>query len=242
MSYAHLTWDPATTSRAATGLFVPAASGEALSSTTSLALTGAAIPVLGAAIWIGFLIMARRSAWPLTGLYLLINMGLLIPTRDTSATSLVLLALGVLLAFSVVRLSRRDRALATGEGIFARITLVLPLLVLPGRSVWLYAPGELFHTTLSLIGYLGLLQALRHLKGDSRWREAVSVFVVGLLAALVGLGDLGIEAVSSFTVGGWTGLVLVGVATVLAGSLIERHGRRFRAAMGNWNRRFQQTD
>jgi hypothetical protein len=343
MTYDHLTWDPETTGQIATAPLRSSAPGEGLSATTALTLAAAAVPVLGAAVWIGFLVMARYSALRLTGFYLLANAGLLIPTRDTSAISLVLLALGVLLAISLVRLRRRDQSLATGEGVFARCALGLPLLVIAGRSVWLYAPGELFFSTLSLIGYVALRQALRHIQGDSRWGEAIealavgstfltalftfdtlvelqaldaafrlpiatgvfvgllvdlstrtghrsgtyqgaaalavaaalvinlisfaglltalacliggigiqvyayaarqqSVFATGLIAALIGLGYLGIEALSSFTIGGWAGLVTVGVATVLAGSLIERHGRRIRAAMGNWNHHFRHTD
>ena len=161
MTYDQLTWDPDAISGMATGFLSSAGSGEPLSATTALTLTAVAVPVLGAAIWIGFLVMARRSAWPLTGLYLLANAGLLIPTRDNAAISLILLALGVTLAMSVVRLRRQDQTLATGEGVFARAALALPLLVIAGRSVWLYAPGELFFTTLSLIGYLALRQVLR---------------------------------------------------------------------------------
>jgi len=344
MSYDHLTWDPHATIQMATGLWVSTALGAPLAAAAVLPLTGAAIPVLGAAIWIGFLVLARRSAWPLTGLYLLSNAGLLAPTRDTVTVSFILLALGLFLAIAVVRLRKQDQTLATGEGVFARSALVLPLLVLAGRSIWLYAPGELFFTTLSLIGYLGLRQALRHLEGESGWRVVTEglavalavftslfafatlaelrvlddafelliasgisvgllvdlstctrtrrartyrgtaalivamtllsnlvffaglasalvcligglgvqvygygarqrvVFALGLIATLMGLGHLGAAAFSSFSIGGWTGLVLVGVVTVLAGSLIERHGQRIKVVMANWNHHFGQTD
>jgi hypothetical protein len=343
MTYDELTWDPATTARMAMDLVVPAAPGDALSSATSLTLAAIAVPVLGIAAWVGFLVMARRSAASLAGLYLLANAGLLIPTRDTLAVSAVLLLLGVLLATSLVRLRRADHTLATGEGTFARFALALPLMVIAGRSVWLYAPGQLFYTTISLIGYLGLRQTSRQLQSDSRWQRVVellavglalsaalftlatlselhfihaalklpiaavlfagllvdlsagagsraptyrgaaalvavaallmdfsaypgtltalaclvggigiqvyayterrrAIFALGIGAALIGLGYLATEAFSFFSLGGWTGLVLVGVVTVLVGSLVERHGQRIRAMAGSWSRHFRQAE
>lgn len=69
-----------------------------------------------------------------------------------------------------------------------------------------------------------------------------SIFALGLGAVLLGLGFLAIEAFSSFSIGGWMGLVLVGVVTVLIGSLIERHGQRIRAMAGRWSRHFRQSE
>jgi hypothetical protein len=146
----------------------------------SLTLAAIAVPVLVIVAWIGFLVMARRSATSLAGLCVLANTGLLIPTRDTLVISAVLLLLGVLLATSLVRLRRADHTLATGEGTFARFALALPLMVIAGRSVWLYAPGELFYTTISLIGYLGLRQTVHQLENDSRMQRVVEVLAVGL--------------------------------------------------------------
>jgi len=343
MTYDELTWDPGTTAGMAMDLVVPAAPGAAISSATSLTLAAIAVPVLGIAAWIGFLVMARRSAASLAGLYVLANTGLLIPTRDTLVISAILLLLGVLLATSLVRLRRADHTLATGEGTFARFVLALPLMVIAGRSVWLYAPGELFYTTISLIGYLGLRQTSRLLEIDSRLQRVVevlavglalsaslftlgtlaelysihaalklpiaaalfagllvdlsagagsraptyqgaaalvavaallvdfssypgtltalaclvggigiqvyayaarrrSIFVLGLGAVLLGLGFLAIEAFYSFSIGGWMGLVLVGVVTVLVGSPIERHVQRIRAMAGSWSRHFRQAE
>jgi hypothetical protein len=158
----------------------------------SLTLAAIAVPVLVIVAWIGFLVMARRSATSLAGLCVLANTGLLIPTRDTLVISAVLLLLGVLLATSLVRLRRADHTLAAGEGAFACFALALPLMVIAGRSVWLYAQGEFFYTTISLIGYLGLRQTLRQLENDSRMQRVVEVLAVGLAlsASLFTFGTL----------------------------------------------------
>jgi len=192
MTFDELTWDPGTSTGMAMNLFTPAAPGEALSTVTSLTLVAIAVPVLGIAAWVGFLVMARRSAASLAGLYLLANAGLLIPSRETPTISAILLFLGVLLAVSLVRLRRADHTLATGEGTFARFALALPLMVIAGRSVWLYAPGELFYTTISLIGYLGLRQTVHQLENDSRMQRVVEVLAVGLAlsASLFTFGTL----------------------------------------------------
>jgi hypothetical protein len=343
ISYEQLTWDPAQTVQTALGFWHPAAGAETLAPDLVLSLTGAALPVLGVSIWIGFLVMARRSARPLSGLFLLSNAALLVPTRDTALVSGLLLGLGLLLTVLVVRLRRRDPSLATAEGLFARAILALPLLVMGGRSIWFYAPSDLFFTSLALIGYLGLRQALGQVADDSRWRIPVEgaavamagistlfafataielhglhgvfklpiagailagllldlstrtlsraslyrsaavltatapllanlfafggfanalvclvagiatlgygyltrqrpLFVIGLISALTGMGFAGTEAFAHFTIGGWTGLVLLGVATILAGSLIERHGQTMKATLLRWHHHFNESD
>ena len=105
------------------GFWLSGTGMEPLGPEVALPLTAAAVLVLGVAIWIGFLVMARRSAWPLSGLYLLTNAALLVPTRDTAPISTLLLLLALGLAGLVVWLRRRDPSLATPEGLFARCVL-----------------------------------------------------------------------------------------------------------------------
>jgi hypothetical protein len=340
LGYAHLTWDPPHPEPSGPGFWQPAAAS--LAADLALPLTGAAALVLGVSIWVGFLVMARRSAWPLASLYLLANTGLLLPTRDSGLISGLLLGLGLLLSVCAVGLRRRDPSLATPGGLFARAVLVLPLLIMGGRSIWFHAPDEIFFTTLAAVGYLALRQVLGHWVSDSGWKTAVEwaavgmagtstlfafatvsalggldevfrlpiaavllsgmlfdlstratpraaayrgmavlvalaallvnlvtfggfasallcltggiatlaygytarqlpLFFTGLAAALAGMGFAGSEALVRFTVGGWSGLVLLGVATILAGSLIERHGQRMRAILGRWHQHFSES-
>ena len=64
------------------------------------------------------------------------------------------------------------------------------------------------------------------------------VFALGIITALAGLGVIGHEALSAFSVGGWTLLVALGAVTVIAGSVLERHGPALKAAAARWHRRF----
>jgi hypothetical protein len=340
ISYPHLTWDPLQTSLES---WRPLGNVQSLAPGLALSLTGITVPLLAISIWIGYLVMARRSAWALSGLYLLTNAALLVPSRNSGMISALLLGLGLLLAILVVRLRRRDPSLATPEGVFARAVLVLPLLVMGGRSIWFYAPSGLFFTTLALVGYLALRQALHYVIDTPKWKATVewgavvmasisalfafatlveidglrdgiklpiagallsvllydlstrstprvlayrnasaltvltaltanqfvvgglpnallcllagitvlgygfvakqrATFFAGLVTALFGMAFAGIDVFAGFTIGGWTGLVLLGVATILAGSLVERHGQRLGAVLIRWHRHFDTAD
>jgi hypothetical protein len=338
LTYEHLTWDAQSVAQTADSLWVTSAGR--MEAAMALAVTAVSLLILALSVQLGFRIMTRRSAWPLTGLYLAANAVLLIPTRADLVISVTLLGLGGIMAARAMRLRRLDPSLATPEGVLARALLVLPLLVLGGRSVWLYAPDTLFFTVLSLSGYLALRLAAAATARDGSWRGALEacalllaalgtylaldgllgahslpdvakaplaaaifaallvdlsslrsrwssayrgaaalvmalamllnlaafggfgnalvslsigvviliygyqararfIFGVGFLTALTGLGVAGHDALSTFSVGGWSALVLLGITIIVAGSVIERYGAGMRAAFTRWNRHFE---
>jgi hypothetical protein len=66
----------------------------------------------------------------------------------------------------------------------------------------------------------------------------VGAFVLGIAVTLLGLG-FGAELVlARFTAGTWTALVLLGSASIMAGSLLERHGAAVGALLARRRRRF----
>jgi hypothetical protein len=338
MTYDSLTWDaiPSTAQHAGDWL---ASAGTGFSPGVVLPLVAGALLLLAFSVWLAFLVMARRSAPGLSAAYLVANAALLVPTREHAAIAASLIGLVLGLAWTVQRLRRRDPSLATAEGLFARLVLMLPLMVLGGRTLWLYAPDAAFLATLSLVGYLGVRQLARAMWGESAglgalelvavvlagacawlllvaladtfglthplvlpaagaalaallvdigslaprrrsgYRSAASlalvltavgnltldagfdtafialvyglgvlgygydarqrmVFALGIITALAGLGVIGHEALSAFSVGGWTLLVALGAVTVIAGSVLERHGPALKAAAARWHRRF----
>lgn len=342
LSYPFWAWDSVAPVVPAGDLWQPTVNIAGLGAAGALWMTLGAAAVLASAVFIGFLVLARRSALPLTATYLAANALLLVPARDQLLISLMLAVAGIAVSLAIVALRRRDASLATGEGTFARFALILPLLVLGGRSVWLYAPGELFFATVSFVVYLGLRQAMAAMNPSSGWTRPLEWLAVGLqafmaglifvavidgprsqeafalpiagavfaalltdlsmlipghakgyrsiaahvllgaigfnlvafgglgnaamtltggiaaiayayairsrmlfgfgaLALLVGLGHVAIEAVDEFTLGGWSGLVLIGVATIAVGSLIERHGERLRTLAALWQRHFDRA-
>ncbi|WP_058553372.1 hypothetical protein [Thiohalocapsa sp. ML1] len=320
---------------AAAGFWQPAAGG-ALALAPALLLTLGASAVLALAIGIGFLVLARRSAWPLTGLYLAANLALLVPVRDGLGVAALLLGLGLLLGAGAARLRSRDAALATAEGRFAQLVLALPLAVIAGRSLWLYAPDALLFAVLALLGYAALRAAL---DAGVRWPAALEagatlfalltasamlavliplagvpdpaklpatalvlaallldlgnrpafaaprhrrtaaglvagvmafnlvafgglgpalgavaaggvalaagyglrsrmLFAFGLAVTLLGIGYAVQGLIAGFSLGTWTTLVLLGSASIVAGSLVERHGTALRGLLARGRRRF----
>jgi len=337
VTYPHLVVHPVAPSGLAPSDWVT--SGTAMGAQAALVFTAVATALLALAVRIGFLVMARRSSGVLTMLYLAANLALLVPSRAEAVIAPMLLALALLLGAAVVRLQRRDATLATAEGLFARLVLALPLLVMAGRSLWLYAPDQVFFTSLALLGYLGSRLALAGLapgKRGGRLIEAAAVlsagltawfafltlaelywlaepvslpaaagllglllvdvsrlgsprtevyrtaaatlmavammldlvlhggialasmtlavgiavlaygymarrgtvFAAGILCALFGLLVTVHTTMVSSSIAGWTILVLVGIATIVAGSALERCGFRAKTAAEHWSRRF----
>jgi hypothetical protein len=68
--------------------------------------------------------------------------------------------------------------------------------------------------------------------------RAFALFAAGAAGTLVALASAVHEVVDAFSLGGWTGLALLGVAFILAGSLLERRGERLGALVGGWRSRF----
>lgn len=161
----------------------------------ALALSAGSLFVLTLSVWLGFRVMARHSVAGLTGLYLVGNAALLVPTRGEAMISVLLVGLTVMLALFSPRLRRRDPALATPEGRLARTVLVLPVLILAGRSLWLYAPDLLFLTTLSLLGYLALRFTLITLGSEHPGRGWVETLALTLAVMVTGLASGALHSV-----------------------------------------------
>ncbi len=69
-----------------------------------------------------------------------------------------------------------------------------------------------------------------------------SLLYLGGICALAGLVYQVAELVAFFHVGSWSALAGAGVAAIVAGSLIERHGARLRARTGEWRERLAEWD
>jgi hypothetical protein len=66
-----------------------------------------------------------------------------------------------------------------------------------------------------------------------------ALFLLGVGVALLGLGYAGEAALAQFTVGTWTVLVLLGSASIIAGSVVERHGAALRALLARGRQHFK---
>ncbi len=137
---------------------------------TLIAVVGGVV-ALSLVSLLGFMVLARRSAWPLALGYILVNAVLLIPLREPAVMSWwLMVAVAGALALVADR-SRRDPSLGTLEGRFARFLLFIPPTILAGRSLIFYSPDAM----LALAGALSLHLLVRavqlSLPPRSRWSE-----------------------------------------------------------------------
>jgi len=142
---------------------------------------------------VGFRVLARRSTAQLTGLYLCLNAGLLVPTRETGLVSLLLVAMLMLTCWGVQRARVADTTLATPEGWIARLVQFIPVSIILGRQLWLYQADTFMLIAVSAAAFLVLRligQRLDDLPGWKRGLEMLSLFpALGVAAGITLLVD-----------------------------------------------------
>jgi hypothetical protein len=148
---------------------------------SALVTVGIASAALLPVIWLGFLVLARRSALQLSALFALSNVLLLVPLRNAAVIGWVLLALTGLLVWQLARARRADSSLRTVEGAIARGLQFLPLGVMVGRTLWLYSADAFLFTALCLTAFLLLRHLSLQLPVDRRLRSYTEL--AGLLPA-----------------------------------------------------------
>jgi hypothetical protein len=115
---------------------------------SALATTLIGAAALCAVAYVAFLVLARSHARLLTGAYLSANTVLLIPTRDPDMIGLLaLVMLPALFAFDVRCLSAHT-AMKTREGLFVRTMLLVPFILLLGRTFQLYELSLIMESAL----------------------------------------------------------------------------------------------
>jgi hypothetical protein len=134
----------------------------------------------------GFKVMARQSALPLTGAYLVSNTMLLLPIRDSLYSSMIA-GVSILMSLAFISsLVKKNPNLRTAEGLFARILLFVAPVIILVRSLWLYQADDLFYTIISLTAFMTLRHCSLQLELNSRFRrlmELVSIPLAFLVAA-----------------------------------------------------------
>jgi hypothetical protein len=182
--------------------------------------------------WLGFRVLARRSAARLTVLYLLCNAALLIPVRGGEVIGVLLGVLTITALDHVVRAVRIDRTLATPEGMTARGIQFLPLIIVTGRSFYLYAADSFLFTLIAGLAFLILRQLSLEMDKETKLRMFADVLsIVSAYATAHGLAWLVIDSSLANLALGIPVLVLV-----FGGLMIELSIRA--AAHGAHYRRF----
>jgi len=156
--------------------------------TTALYASLGGLVLLTPVVWLGFMVLARKSARRLSVIYVLLNVALLIPLRAPEYVAFMLLALTLIVARQSIKVAAGDTALRTPEGIIARLLLYVPLGVVLGRNLWLYAADGLMFSVMAAIVYLLFRQVSIQLPRDSRLRAFFeSVSIVPVVALGVGV-------------------------------------------------------
>ncbi len=105
-------------------------------------------------------VFARQSATLLSGIFLAMNLLLLLPVRESWAVGLVAMAAIMMPLWLLHKHIREDIALRTPEGLFAIASLLAPGGIIIFRSLWLYPLDELLSLILSGTAYVALRFAI----------------------------------------------------------------------------------
>ncbi len=155
----------------------------------SIGLTfGGALLVLVPATMFCFAIMARRSAYWLTGHFLLLNALLLLPIRSSTAVGVVALLGTAYALYAIGKLIGKDGALRTPEGRFALATLFIPIGIILFRSMYFYELDSLLIGMLASAVFLVFRQL--SLFPDRSPRFAVLLDLLSLPVALLAASAL----------------------------------------------------
>jgi len=119
---------------------------------------GAAI-ILVPITLLGFTVLARSMSKKLTLLFLLSNAALLLPIRDPHFMAIIVMCFTFINVFISYKASQQNIVSKTQEGVIALGLQMLPLAILMGRSLWLYAMDSFLLSVLAITLFYLLRQA-----------------------------------------------------------------------------------
>ncbi len=187
---------------------------------TALLTTLGSLVVLIPVARIGFLTLARGISNSMTLLFLAGNAALLLPVRTPEmATLLSLVMAGMLLLWCGNRL-RQSTEVKTREGMIALALQFLPIGIILGRNVWLYAADNLLYTSGAIAAFVAVRQLSLFLPESSHWRRAGN-FLSLLLSSMTGVGLFA----TLIQAGSGVSQALVIATLTIAGMLYEVAGR-----------------
>jgi len=134
-------------------------------------------------IWLGFVVLYRRMGRELAGLFLVSNVLLLVPLRDSLLVGGSVLLLALIILVLSQRISRHCLVAKTEEGRLALALQFLPLAVMAGRSVWLYSANEFVFFTLAAVMVVAVRQVAVSLQTSRKVR--ISLELLSLILTIV---------------------------------------------------------
>ncbi len=144
---------------------------------TIVLVAGGAMLALIPATWFVFSIMARRSALPLTALFLTINALLLLPLRSPLYIGIIVSVAALFAGYVLKRMRQDDVTLSTAEGVFSRLAVFIALVIMVVRTFGLYDAGHVMIAMLAASTFMVTRQVSFELPATSKrriWTEALS--------------------------------------------------------------------
>ena len=184
--------------------------------TTAIVTTSMAMLVLIPVIWLGFRTLTRGVSQRMSIVFLMSNLALLIPLRDSFMVAIMAIILTLFSLFITRQTSRERIEVKTFEGKFAIFMQFLPVTVLLGRSLWLYSPDISLLAAMSGMIFIAFRQAAMLISRKSIFRTALESCSV-ILAILTGIfvgHDLSMAGFSD-------ALVLLTISLISAGLCYE---------------------
>lgn len=126
---------------------------------TALSTTLLALVVLCPIAYLGFRTLARGMSQRMTGYFLLSNVLLLVPFRDPFLVAGMAIVLGGLALMISTKTARQRIEAQTLEGRTALLIQFIPLAILLGRNLWLYAADEMVIWATSAMIFVAVRQA-----------------------------------------------------------------------------------
>lgn len=147
---------------------------------TALILAFAVCVALIPVTLVAFKTLVRGMSNPVSALFLAGNLLLLVPLRDPLLVFVVTSALAIITVFISAKTARQRTEVKTFEGMIAMMLLFMPVAILLGRNLWLYAADSLLLLGMAGCAFIVLRHVAGYLAKTSGWRvmlECVSVAI-----------------------------------------------------------------
>ena len=181
---------------------------------TALTLSAVAFLIIAPVTALGYKVLARSVYKQSSLLFLIGNIILLLPFRQPAMVALFALAAGAcLIVFHLVSL-RKDLTIKTAEGKIAFGLQFLPIVILLGRSFWLYSFDNILISCASMIVFIAFRQITLMMSERSGARillEAISIGLSLICALSFGLSLMSLDLSNA---------IVIGLTTMVAASMV----------------------
>lgn len=152
----------------------------------ALSIAGVAALLLVPVVLVGFRTLVRGMSLPMSLLFVISNLALLLPLREPLLVAGIAVALGTYTLFFSAKTTRQRTEVKTREGMIALLLQFLPMGILLGRNIWLYAPDAFLFAAIAATVFVALRHCTQFMAHSSAVRSTLELISVGA-AAVTGI-------------------------------------------------------